>query len=447
MAIPENDDTYLDRLLTSEEAAGLPHILNLDPDVNVRAIDQQYLSDAYKYYLGGGRNVPSGVEAGDPAQIPGAMDSLVATGDTGIVNAGVTAPIGGNTLEQQRLIDQGIGVQLSPGQPVVAPGEIPRTQAELDAYNFYGPSREYGDPMDIGYEEGQVDPQLAAAVGGKDTTPVVDPMDLYSGAADEGYLGVPAGPTDYEFEAAQERQKTQDLANLALTGPGSELEKMDVHEEPTSGLASLGSAAKTGIKLLADVTGIGKLSDVLGIGLTTSSVLDLPNLENRTESAQGIAGLTKDEASLINKYQGENQSPGKDSEGYNIISMAEMLNPGQYEANRSERQRVRDERIKQEELAQEESDRRVAEEVAFRELQAKHEALAAAEAAAQRAQAQAPPPAQPQGGQGGLQDRGGGQAAADRAGGSSYSSPFKHGGPAHIYKRKGYVSGGIVDLL
>ena len=50
MLISENDDTYLDRLLTSEEAAGLPHILNLDPDVNVRATDQRYLSDAYKYF-------------------------------------------------------------------------------------------------------------------------------------------------------------------------------------------------------------------------------------------------------------------------------------------------------------------------------------------------------------------------------------------------------------
>ena len=39
MAIPENDETYLDRLLTSEQAAGLPHILNLDPDVNVRRED------------------------------------------------------------------------------------------------------------------------------------------------------------------------------------------------------------------------------------------------------------------------------------------------------------------------------------------------------------------------------------------------------------------------
>ena len=56
MAIPENDQTYLDRLLTDEQAVGLPHILNLDPDVNVRREDYRSLSDAYNYYLGGGRD-------------------------------------------------------------------------------------------------------------------------------------------------------------------------------------------------------------------------------------------------------------------------------------------------------------------------------------------------------------------------------------------------------
>ena len=87
-----------------------------------------------------------------------------------------------------------------------------------------------------------------------------------------------------------------------------------------------------------------------------------------------------------------------------------------------------------------EAEQQQREEAAFRELQAKHAALAAAEAAAQRAQAYAPPPAQPQGGGGG--DRhggGGGQAAADRAGGSSYSSPFKYGGPVYVYKRNNSV--------
>ena len=93
--------------------------------------------------------------------------------------------------------------------------------------------------------------------------------------------------------------------------------------------------------------------------------------------------------------------------------------------------------------------RRAAQEKAeFDRVVAENKAKRDAEAAAQRAQAYTPPPAQPQGGGGG--DRhggGGGQAAADRAGGSSYSSPFKYGGPVYVYKRKKYGNGGIIGLL
>ena len=134
MAIPANKETYLDRLLTDEQAVGLPHILNLDPDVNVKREDYRSLSDAYNYYLGGGLDA----SATDTAQIPGAVDTLVASGgdggETGITAAGVT-PTSLNTQEQQRLLNEGIGTQLAPGQPVVAPGEMPVTQAEMDAFN------------------------------------------------------------------------------------------------------------------------------------------------------------------------------------------------------------------------------------------------------------------------------------------------------------------------
>ena len=40
-----------------------------------------------------------------------------------------------NTAEEQRLIDAGIGVQGAPGDPVVAPSEIPYTQEQMDAEN------------------------------------------------------------------------------------------------------------------------------------------------------------------------------------------------------------------------------------------------------------------------------------------------------------------------
>jgi len=62
-----------------------------------------------------------GTGDGGQATVPGAIDTLV------------TPSV--NTPEEQRLIDAGIGVQGAPGDPVVAPGEIPVTQAEIDAFN------------------------------------------------------------------------------------------------------------------------------------------------------------------------------------------------------------------------------------------------------------------------------------------------------------------------
>ena len=103
MAIPENDETYLDRLLTSEQAAGLPHILNLDPDVNVRREDYRSLSDAYNYYLGGGRDAAQAdfpIQAsGITTQVPATTDQGTGEGGTGITATGVATPIA-PTVEQ-----------------------------------------------------------------------------------------------------------------------------------------------------------------------------------------------------------------------------------------------------------------------------------------------------------------------------------------------------------
>ena len=72
---------------------------------------------------------------------------------------------------------------------------------------------------------------------------------------------------------------------------------------------------------------------------------------------------------------------------------------------------------------------------------AENKAKAEAEAAAQRAYAaRVPDPIyQPQGGGGGGRSGQTSQAAADRAGGSSYSSPFKYGGPVYVYKRNNSI--------
>jgi len=147
--------------------------LALGPQAYVQVNDPRYVSDAYQYYLqgmGGGPDAAT-IPAAPVVQDPTTM--IPQTGGQGITAASAAQNMGGvNTPFEQNLIDQGAGVQIAPGQPVVAPGEMPVTQAEMDAFNQIPVNREYGDPMDIGYGEGQVDPNLAAAVGGKDTTPL-----------------------------------------------------------------------------------------------------------------------------------------------------------------------------------------------------------------------------------------------------------------------------------
>ena len=159
-------DTYLDRILTDAEAAANPYTIAADTDVNFDTRDFRNISDTYNYYYGGGFDT-----AQDDATPPSSGDGGSGDGGTG----GGTTPTtpGTNTPEQQRLIDEGIGVQLEPGSPVSSPYEgMPPTQEEINEFNQRPVNREYGEPMNIGYGEEQVDPSLAAAVGGIDTTPV-----------------------------------------------------------------------------------------------------------------------------------------------------------------------------------------------------------------------------------------------------------------------------------
>ena len=69
--------------------------------------------------------------ATDTAQIPGAVDTLVDVGS----GDGGQATIPTDDFNQQEfeenLIDQGVGLQIAPGQPVVAPGEVPVTNLDL----------------------------------------------------------------------------------------------------------------------------------------------------------------------------------------------------------------------------------------------------------------------------------------------------------------------------
>ena len=122
---------YRSRIGT-EEGIGT---LQLGPQAYIDPRDQRYVHDAYQYFLnqqGGGEGAaPGGVAV---AQDPTTM--IPQTGGEGITAASAAQNMGGvNTPFEQNLIDQGAGVQIAPGQPVMDPGSGLYTQEDLDAFN------------------------------------------------------------------------------------------------------------------------------------------------------------------------------------------------------------------------------------------------------------------------------------------------------------------------
>ena len=111
----------------SELLAAVPEFSGLKFDPTQRS----YIEDLYSVYSGG---LPT--LATDTAQIPGAVDTSVDVGGGGEQTLpGFDVDSTKNTDFEQNLIDQGIGVQGTIGDPVVAPGEMPVTQEEMDAFN------------------------------------------------------------------------------------------------------------------------------------------------------------------------------------------------------------------------------------------------------------------------------------------------------------------------
>ena len=107
---------------------------DLQPGLQYDPTLQSTYSDLLRYFSGDLDIAPAPVAkvitptVGSPTDEGGGGGGTIGTGSGG-------QETGGNTEFEQSLIDQGVGVQIAPGQPVVAPGEIPVTQAEIDEFN------------------------------------------------------------------------------------------------------------------------------------------------------------------------------------------------------------------------------------------------------------------------------------------------------------------------
>jgi len=185
-------DTYLDRILTDEDVAGQSNILNLDPDANVKTTDQRYVQDAYNYYLGGGKG--GGIDAatqdftggqmidtgdGGGGQATSGVDTILDTGDAPInvdtpLTQMITTPTGDTTTVKEAMTSDD-AYSLDP-QPITDQAGAIAAMTQDDAYSL-------DTPIDIGFEEGQVDPGLAAGLEGPivDTSPVTPTITAPSG--------------------------------------------------------------------------------------------------------------------------------------------------------------------------------------------------------------------------------------------------------------------------
>ena len=111
--------------------------------IKTAATDYNRIQDLYNLYMGGGFDQSIPIQASDVSiPLPGGGGS----GGGGEVSA--TTPDTMLTDFEQNLIDQGVGVQGAPGDPIVAPGEMPVTQEEMDAFNQIPVTPAGGQPID-----------------------------------------------------------------------------------------------------------------------------------------------------------------------------------------------------------------------------------------------------------------------------------------------------------
>ena len=382
---------YRSRIGT-EEGIGT---LQLGPQAYIDPRDQRYVHDAYQYFLnqqGGGEGAaPGGVAV---AQDPTTM--IPQTGGEGITAASAAQNIGGvNTPFEQNLIDQGAGVQIAPGQPVVAPGEMPVTQAEMDAFNQLPVNTEYKSPSDTGdanvaeqfyanqrATKARADEQ-AAINREQYMTGEYTPTETYAGGertlADAGAieeLGGVMGP-DYQGEEyiepqsmlasdMIEAQKASMPKGRAALGtidrtPASQAlddeyydfdtvdpyadEYMGMAPEKVQGYENITPEAKNDWDQVR--SGAAKIGDfITKYGLATKNILEgalpigaivqpvMSSLTGESVSNKAnIGGLNQEQADLVNNYSVGDT--GKDEQGYNIISM--LTSPEEYIEGRIER--------------------------------------------------------------------------------------------------------------
>jgi hypothetical protein len=275
-------------------------------------------------------------------------------GSVGIGDGDITVPDTGNTEFEQDLIDQGIGVQASPGDPVGAAFEEQLTQEAIDDladYPITQPSfddqfqdiediqQTYGTPIDIGFGEGQVDPGLAAGLEGPiiDTSPVTPTITAPSG--DVFAVDDPLAIEKIDFQTPEQTNAINEAFNSVKDLGEAGVDKLK------DSLVSLGGKVKEGFDNTVEIGGktidltksliggaISLVSGIPGVGLLLNA-FQPDKYDQEAQGALGEIGMLKTtEGGLtVDKYGKNVQSAFGDYDDYNLerqIDLQEKIDDG-----------------------------------------------------------------------------------------------------------------------
>ena len=214
-----------------------------------------------------------GTGDGGQATVPGVIDTLVTPPDTGV---------GVNTPEEQRLINEGIGLQIAPGQPVFAPGEMPVTQEEIDAFNAPSllDSTSTADEIaqDLSNQQAMLNP-----TGGN----IMDEVALTGGIPDTNIIA-PSGDIFAEGDPLAE-EKIDVVTQEDVDNPTNLLQKLGIPEDFDIKKALI----DTGINLVAGVP-ITLIAKGLEVVLPDDNIAPSTNIARSTGLLQGDNTKTQD---------------------------------------------------------------------------------------------------------------------------------------------------------
>jgi hypothetical protein len=282
------------------------------PGISYDPTSFDYLSDLNELFAYGLPTTET-----DQAQIPGAIDTLVDTGGGGqatLPGFEDTTPEPINTPEDQRLIDEGIGLQIAPGQPVFAPGEMPVTQEEIDAFNAPATldSTSTADEImqDLLNQQAMLNP-----TGGN----IMDEVALTGGIPDTNIIS-PSGDIFAEGDPLAE-EKIDVVTQEDVDNPTNLLQKLGIPEDFDIKKALI----DTGINLIAGVP-ITLIAKGLEAVLPDDNIAPSTNVARSTGLLQGDNTITQDIYGINTQTSFDPVKSTKNYNDYNVEQVTKLEN-------------------------------------------------------------------------------------------------------------------------